>query len=368
MTFWLATLGLVGTAAVVMLWPLIRGGARDNALDRAIAFYEARKAELERQHSAGECSDEELAAALAEQGRSLLAISRNNPSRSAADSATMRRRKIAALSVLVGMPLVSLAVYVSLGAPSAPDQPLASRPRNVQNLDLATALQQIEAHLAKNPGDVRGFELVAPIYVKIGRFADAAEAYRRLIALTGETPALLADFGESLVAKADGMVDGEARGAFERAIKLDAEFAKAQFYLALAREQDGDVAGAFAELLKLQSNLPDGAPRMRVSAEIERMRAQGKGSDTGPAAAIAALPESERRDAIRAMVEGLDARLGDSGGTLEEWRRLVQARIVLGERDKASTALERARQALAADPAAAPVLEALATALRKDTR
>ena len=44
---------------------------------------------------------------------------------------------------------------------------------------------QVEAHLAKNPNEGRGWEVVAPIYLRMGRFEDAVKARRIALALNG---------------------------------------------------------------------------------------------------------------------------------------------------------------------------------------
>jgi cytochrome c-type biogenesis protein CcmH len=371
MMFWFLASLLVGFAVLFTLWPLIRGADGGPAIIKAVAFYEARKAELERQCVAGEISPAERDAAMAEQGRALIALQRETAAHAGADaSASVRRRKLAALAALVAVPVLALAVYMRLGQPAMPDRPLAAREAPAQTLDIASALSRIEAHLAKNPNDGRGFEVVAPVYLRAGRFVEAAHAYRRAYELLGETPVRLSDYGESLVAERNGVITADARKAFERALALDGTFAKARFYLALAREQDGDLPGALRDMEQITASLPPGPSKMRVDAEIERFRAEhklggtanpGPGTDTGKA--IAALPQADRDAAIRAMVDTLDARLAASGGSVEEWRRLVQARLVLGERDKASAALAKAREAHGADEAAKPVFEALAAAI-----
>ena len=60
------------------------------------------------------------------------------------------------------------------------------------------------------------------------------------------------------------------------------------------------------------------------------------------------------------MIDALDARLAQSGGSLGEWQRLVRALIVTGERARAGQALERARKALEGNAEAGPILEGLA--------
>ncbi len=61
------------------------------------------------------------------------------------------------------------------------------------------------------------------------------------------------------------------------------------------------------------------------------------------------------------MVEGLASRLSTQGGNFEEWQRLIQARVVLNQRDKAFAALQDARKALG--ESAKSELDRLAAAL-----
>lgn len=367
MIFWIPAFLLLVIVVAFALWPLIRGKPSESALEHAVAFYDARKTELIRQREAGEITGVQCESALAEQGRTVLALNRAGklvPGND--DPGAIRRQKLAALLMLVAVPVFSLVVYAGLGRPAMPDMPLTARKATPQIIDIETALQKIEAHLAKNPDDGRGFEVVAPVYLRAGRFADAARAYRRIVELLGETPSRLAEFGESLVAEGNGIVSIDARRAFERSIVLDPEFAKSRFYLALAREQDGDVVGAYLVLQRLEASLPEGPSRMRVSAEIERFRAEGKikgnsetprGQNEEARQANSGLPEQDRDAAIRGMVEALDARLAEKGGGIEDWQRLIQSRIVLGQRDKVEAAVTRARAALAGDASASAALD-----------
>ncbi len=136
--------------------------------------------------------------------------------------------------------------------------------------------QRIELHLASNPNDARGFEVIAPAYMRLGRFQDAAFAYRRVIAISGETAERLSDLGEALIAaQKNGIVSAEPRNAFLKAVALDPSFAKARFYIALAAEQDGDTPGPYRNF----SISPHPFPKARqdaCEAELDRFRAEGK--------------------------------------------------------------------------------------------
>lgn len=374
MTLWFGILLLTIGAAALALRPLLRAPRAQSSLEHAVAFYEARREELARQAQAGLISNSERIATEAEHARRLLALEKQNLAASEIPALSdgkqqVRRRKIAAMLVLVGLPLIALPLYAIVGRPAVPDQPLAGRVSDPQTLQVADALQKIEQHLARNPEDLRGFEVVAPVYLRAGRFDDAAFAFRRIIALAGETPERLADLGEALLASANGVVNAEAKASFSRALVLDPNFPKARFYLAIATEQDGNTAEAVTRLTDLSRDLPSGAARERVEAELDRFRAEGKApprpaASQGPASEagqmLAALPADERAKAIESMVEGLSERLMAGNGTLDEWRRLLQARIVLGQKDKAREALAAARRSLANDPAALLSLDQIA--------
>jgi len=80
-------------------------------------------------------------------------------------------------------------------------------------------------------------------------------------------------------------------------------------------------------------------------------------------AAVQAMPPAERDAAVRGMVEALDRRLAAKGGSPDEWMRLVRSYSVLGERDQAVRAIDRARMALATNAEAVARIDGLAREL-----
>ena len=67
---------------------------------------------------------------------------------------------------------------------------------------------------------------------------------------------------------------------------------------------------------------------------------------------------------IARMVSGLAGRLEAQGGTADEWARLMRSYVVLGQRDKAVAAAQRARQALAQDDSAVRAIDTMARDLK----
>ncbi len=366
---WLTFAVMTGAAVFVVLGSLAR--SRSSAADGAeadAAVYRDQIDELARDRSRGLIDEREAESARVEVARRLIAASERMGD--APVSASVGRRRIAAVVSLVAIPAIGLGVYTSLGKPDLPDLPLASRKTDAPDgTNVADLTARVESALAKNPNDGRGWSVIAPIYMRLGRPQDAATAYSNTMRLLGATPEREANFGEALFAAADGVVTEQARAAFERSVRGPEPSIKGAFYLARAAEQDGDLPGAFARLKPIFANAPEDAPYLdALKEEFQRMAdVPALQLPTGDEASALKTPE-EREAFIRKMVEGLDQRLAAEGGDLGEWLRLVRSRVAIGEADKARAALARAREKFGADGRAAVRLEALALGLGLEGR
>ena len=369
MLLWFALAVMTGIAALALLWPLTRqdGGMTPQASD--IAVYKDQLAEIERDQARGIIAPAEAQAARVEVSRRLIeadAAARQAPSAAAFSN---RRHRLAALAVLLAVPLGGLGFYLYLGSPALPDQPLAARlAEPVENASLDELVARVEAMLAANPQDGRGWEVLAPIYLREGRLQDARQAYANALRLLGSTAKREADFGEAAVAEANGMVTADAKDAFLRARKLDPADTRAGYYLGRAREQDGDKAGAVAAWQALLDARPPPGPAAAAFLRKEIARVSGQpAAEPGPTqddvSAADAMTPADRAKMIQGMVSGLASRLRAQGGTAEEWMRLIKAYSVLGQNDQARTALADARKALAASPDALKALDDLDRAL-----
>ncbi len=358
--FALMTLG----AVLCVVWPLIRPHAYRRALPVDVEFYRDQIAELDDDVARGSLGQGDAASTRAELGRRLLAAA----DRPEIERTPGRERFVLAVAALVIVPALALGLYLEIGRPAYGDDPLAAR--NAPTTNIAALVQQVEAHLAGSPNDVRGYELVAPIYMQMARYDDAARAFGEVIRLKGDTPERESAYGQALVMAADGVVTKQARDAFETAMKADSPPPQARFFVGLAAEQDGEKDHARAIWQKLLADAPPGAPWAEI---VRRRLAALDGAPTPPAAAgvpsgpeaagISALPADQRDAAIRGMVERLAGRLAENGDDQEGWLRLVRAYKVLGETDKASKALADARKFMSGNAGAMSRLDELAQEL-----
>ena len=172
-------------------------------------------------------------------------------------------------------------------------------------MDLAAAIAKIEAHLVQHPDDGRGYEVLAPVYLRMGRAGDAVHAAQEALRLLGPNAERQELYGEALVSAANGVVTAEAKLSFEAAAAQDPSAPKPRFFLGLAAAQAGDSARAREIWGKLVAEAPQDAPW--AQALRERMAALGGGPEDNHKMAwqlqIEALPEAGRINAIRGMVE-----------------------------------------------------------------
>jgi len=211
-------------------------------------------------------------------------------------------------------------------------------------------IAQVEGHLARNPNDGRGWEVIAPVYLRLGRVEDAIKARRNALALSGETWERQAGLGEALVAASDGKITPEARKSFARAVELDGGNIKARYFLGVAAEQDGQPAAA----VEIWRAMLAGAPADAPWAEFIRQEVTRVSGSPGPSAedvaAASRLAPDQQTAMVQTMVARLAERLHQDGSDIEGWLRLVRSYMVLGDRDKALAAVGDARRALAGDP------------------
>ena len=235
MTLWFGLALMTAVAVLAVLWPLARrtGNLRSGS---DVAVYRDQLEEIERDRASGLIPDQEAASAQVEVSRRLLAAAEAPPPPQASANVATWRRRAVALVALLALPLGAAGLYLALGSPWLPDQPLAPRlaaARGDQSFEGLVA--QVETHLDRNPEDGRGWEVIAPIYLRLGRFDEAVKARRQALRLNGDTAERESALGEALVFAANGMVTAEAKAAFEKAVSLDASDVPARYFLGPCR-------------------------------------------------------------------------------------------------------------------------------------
>src|SRR5664279_1152857 len=359
MILWLifALMTLVAMAAVG--WPLARG-QKSVRSGSDIAVYRDQLDEIGRDEAASLIGNVEAEAARVEVSRRLIAAAETAKAASiaAAPASPGRYRWATLAAAIVLLPLGAGITYLSLGSPNLVPVSMRAAADGQPPLPegIESTVAEVETYLASNPKNGRGWELLAPVYLRLGRFDDAVRARRNALGIFGPDSARLGALGEAIVVASNGAVIPEAKGLFERANAVDPEDVMAQYYLGLSAKQEGRRDEALKRWTALVSSAREGAEWLPlVKNALAKVDEKGPSVvAAAPSAAVASssaavAPAEHNGSAIEAMVERLAERLKKDGSDVSGWVQLVRSYRVLGKADKARIAIADARAALASD-------------------
>src|SRR3954449_11242791 len=174
MALWLGFALMTAAAILAGLWPLGRVRATA-AAGNDIAVYRDQLEEIARDRAAGLIGEAEAEAARVEVSRRLIAAADTVHADPSVPGGMLRRRT-AAVVALVAIPLIAAGLYLTLGSPELPGQPLASRDTTpLQDRSLDRLVANVESHLEKNPEDGRGWGGGGAGLLGVGGFGDAVE-------------------------------------------------------------------------------------------------------------------------------------------------------------------------------------------------
>ncbi len=304
-------------------------------------------------------------------------IKRSEEQESAGGAGTASVVRQVALYGASALPVIALGIYLAVGSPMLPGKPYEARLKApLEHASEADLVAKVEAHLRQRPEDGRGWNVIAPVYMRQGKFQQAAEAFERAIRLLGETPERLGGFARATIMARDRIVTADAQRALERMLELDPKSIEPRVWLAIAKEQEGLLAAAETAYRKLLGEVGSQGPwREILQQRLTNITVQQGGEadlgtapsapeiEPGEMAKYRAMSPQERQEVINQMVDGLSARLKKDGKDLKGWMRLVRAYSVQGRASEASTALADARRNFAGDEKSLAELNALAQSL-----
>ncbi len=349
MILWILFAVLTALAAIAVVSPYWRRNCSAPVQAQDVALYKQQLAEIDDEAARGLLGEAEAEAARIEISRRILAAAKQ------ADNAGAASKSPYAPYVIVGfLAMISTGAYLLFGSPQLPDQPLSARITPEQQPSLQNLVTQVEERLRSHPDDGRGWSVIAPVYMRMGRYDDAVKARRRAMELLGPTPERWADLGEALTLSNDGAVTEEASKAFKKALAGKPDDSRAEFWLAVENEQSNELAEAARRYRKLLARgLPANVQQV-VTQRLANVAAQLSGKPSFNA---------EQQAMIDKMVSGLAERLEADGSDLEGWLKLMRAYTVLGRREEALNAMKRAQSQFSADKEALGQIDQMAKSL-----
>ncbi|MDX1443829.1 MAG: tetratricopeptide repeat protein [Gammaproteobacteria bacterium] len=164
---------------------------------------------------------------------------------------------------------IAFAGYLAVGNPGLEPQSrqVAEKAPSVESL-----VQKLADRLETAPDDIEGWTMLGRAYVMMGRFADAAEAYREVIERKPDpAPGDILNYAETLVLSNPDSLEGKASGLLDRALEAAPNDPRALWYGGLAAETNGNNDLAVERWQRLlQQELP-GSFRQIAEERIQRV-------------------------------------------------------------------------------------------------
>ena len=341
--------------------------------DYSISVYRDQLDEIERERGEGLIGDDEAGAARLEiEARTLKAARQLDTVGNVA-----RRAPLAAAATAMAIAAGGVGLYLALGNPSLPDQPLVARKAEV--LQQRAAAGDVRAQVAllvektkENPKNFEDWWTLGRAYMMINNPTEAAGALKHAVELSDDNPGVLVAYAEAITVANGNKVNTAARIAFEQVRKSRPKDPRARYYLALAKAQSQDFQGALDDWMALKKDSAPEAPWMKlVRRDITNMArflkvdlktllpdaTEKELAKAGPASNGNAPAETESAETKPAETVDPKVRIAELEESLKTepkdykgWIELATLRAKAGENEKAKLAIENARVRYGAAP------------------
>lgn len=364
--FVLLTLVAIGTVLYPLLLSKSNVLTRGNAVPAILAD---QMQEIERDMERDLISEQEAQAARLEVKKRILATTRNLQEK----AGTPRSGGgIALVVAAVLAPLIAAGYYATMGSPEVPSIAYAARAdERAQTNEVRALAMRLRERLVSDPtgGPSEGWILLGQTYQRMGRAADAVEAFEVVAEREDAASSTFSMLAEAIAVSNDGLVIPRAKLAVDRALELDPSNPAATYFKSLYHLQKEEPRKAYDLLVSRLNQEVTYLPWMETyAAQINRIAAaanlpvvelpSGPTSKPGPSAADVAaaseMSDADRAEFIRSMVSRLAERLEDEPNDLDGWMRLGNAHSVLQEQNRAIEAYRRAEALLEQQPSNDP--------------
>ncbi|MBL4836298.1 MAG: c-type cytochrome biogenesis protein CcmI [Kordiimonadaceae bacterium] len=349
--------------AIVFMVVFMLHVQRNDVLADPVSLYKKQIADLETDQASGILEADVAVAARLEIERRILRVT---PKTISVDAETggvasgSEQSNLANLPLLVsvGMLLMACLFYAQVGRPT-----VAAAPGRMANLQdelveeggpsFGEALQSIEAHLAKNPTDIKGWGVLAKSARAVSDYSRAARAFAKFAALEPENTTWRVQELEAYIAMAQGQITPAAKLVLQKLLDKVPDHPAGHYYLGMTRLQADDIAGAKAIWLALADRSASDAPWMAALNE----RLSGLGVKPPKLSAeqistVANMSEAERNEFVSGMISRLQARLESQPNDAKGWLMLARSLVAVEGKESAITALTKGLSHVSASQAA----------------
>jgi len=256
MIFWIAAIGLLLLALLILVTPLLRNQVVDQADDRQqqnTDIARDKKTTLDAQLAQGELSQEEYDNTLLDL-ETALALDLEN-----IESSDLRQHGNWSVWIIaVTVPILSIGLYFQLGEygviknPTLAQVPAARQARDqLSDLSVEEIEELIKQRLRKNPEDAEGWFGLGKTYMAQQKFDKAITAYQHTYDLVGEEPGVMFSLADALAMQKGGVMIGEPEQLVKRGLEISPRDPTGLWLAGLAAEQRQDYKSAHASWTRL---------------------------------------------------------------------------------------------------------------------
>lgn len=308
---------LIGAAVAVvlalalLLRPFLRTSAGGQLSQRQLnaAIFRDQLAKLEQDMAEGTLAKDDYTQARAELQRRALEDTREEDATS-----KLRAPRKTMAAVALTLPVAAVALYLLIGNPGAMLAESGAQAHHAQQQDLERMVAALAQKLEKEPGNLKGWAMLARSYKSIGRMMEAELAFERAGSYIDDDAQALANYADVAATNAGGSLKGKPTQLIAKALKADPENAMALWLWGTAALERRDYGQALSTWDRLMTLLPPGSEDARMlQGAIDEVRARsGKpASPAAAAAAAAAIPAPAKAGKAAASA------LGSVSGTVE---------------------------------------------------
>ncbi|MBF0218329.1 MAG: c-type cytochrome biogenesis protein CcmI [Gammaproteobacteria bacterium] len=315
-TFIMVALAMVLLAIAMLALPLLRQRHTDTLLvasgrsEQNIVIARERLAEMEREVTAGELSQEEFSQARQELEQILLSDIDSGSETSGTAAAPPVRAKIGA--TLIGMvlfiPLLTLLLYWQVGSPELIQGRVAAAHGGASDAPqtLEAMIATLSKRLQESPEDAEGWYMLGRTLMAVEEYSRAVTAYERAQQLRPNEISVMLSLADAIAMANGGEHNERAAALVNQALAIDPNDSMALWMAGVLAANKGEFNLALTRFRLLLPQLEDAEEQQQVSqmmAALERkITAAGGTVEPAPATAVVTAPAAMATPDIVAAV------------------------------------------------------------------
>jgi len=243
-TFLLISAAIVAVAILLLAPALLRSKhkAAEDTREDNIRIARERLAELEKEKTKGDLSDEEFMQAKQDL-EIALAQDLSTASSSTEHSDSKGTARLTLVIVAVAIPVIVTLIYQQIGSPqhmfvAGPGQPSAPQTHQKQ-ASIDVLVDELKRRLEAEPNNPQGWFLLGRTYMQMQRYTEAVQAYQRLNEVLPDDPTAMMSLADALSMANGGPVPEQAVELLDKVLTIEPNAVAALWLAGNAAEQRG---------------------------------------------------------------------------------------------------------------------------------